>query len=112
MSLFKYFRFPLMFRFVHERRMAELRFDIEALQKFAKLENERFDAKRKEYVDTIVLQRRTIDKNMKNHTAALSSMNEAYQTDKSRMRSGFNLELAEQSVMEFATFRQGEVRYV
>lgn len=88
MPLFR--RFPLMFRCVHERHVASLRFDLESHRiEHNKLVREVIEAESK------------IESQAANHTRALQALEAAYQKDKA--------EFERNRILPFATFKAQEV---
>lgn len=120
MSLFPRFRFPLMFRYVHERHVAALRFDIEALQNALNYEHKQCEeqlAHQLKHANLALAESHARVANA-NHTAALKAMDAAYKVSKAAIQADFEgqLEAARcremhSRVLPFATFRQQEVSY-
>jgi hypothetical protein len=117
MTFFKHFRFPLMFRYVHERHVASLRFDIEQLQNALNYEHKQCEGRLAHQLKHANLalaesHARVADAN---HTAALKALDAAYQKDKEQMARIFRSPAYHQelgyAILPFATFRQGEVSY-
>jgi hypothetical protein len=111
LNLFPHFRFPLMFRYVHERHVAALRFDIEALQQSLANEVSRND-NCLALIDDLHDHAKSAQAN---HTAALKAMDAAYRKDKEQMARMFRSPAYHQelgyAILPFATFRQQEVSY-
>jgi predicted Holliday junction resolvase-like endonuclease len=126
LNLFPRFRFPLMFRYVHERHVASLRFDIEQLQNALNYEHKQCEeqlAHQLKHANLALAEsharaakpRNELKVAEANHTKALQALELAYQKSKADMQR-LNERLskalvAQAAVLPFATFRQGEVSY-
>jgi DNA repair exonuclease SbcCD ATPase subunit len=115
LNLFPRFRFPLMFRYVHERHVASLRFDIEQLQNALNYEHKQCEgrlAHQLKHANLALAESHARAAKPRNELKALDA---AYQKDKEQMARIFRSPAYHQelgyAILPFATFRQQEVSY-